>query len=105
MKSALVVAIAILAMGMPAFAQAPNSAASPGPHDPNPPLESPDLRLPSPCAPKPNLAAADISATPDLARPQPSSRLVRIDNSGDTQCSSIGVTQSAEMPGLPAPAQ
>ena len=51
MKSALVVAIALFAMGMPAFAQAPNTDTSPGPHDPNPPRESPDLRPPSPCGP------------------------------------------------------
>ena len=105
MKSALVVAIALLAMGVPAFAQAPDTDTAPGPHDPNPPRESPDLRLPSPCAPTPNLAAAGVAAKPGLAQPQTSTPLLRVENNGNTQCSASGATQSAELPGLMPPAQ
>src|ERR1700722_601738 len=105
MKSALVVAIALFAMGMPAFAQAPSTDTSPGPHDPNPPRESPDLRLPSPCAPTPNLAAAGIAAMPGVASPRPPEPVVRVDTNGDTQCSANGITQSAALPGLTSPAQ
>lgn len=104
MKPALVVALALFAMGMPAFAQAPNTDTSPGPHDPNPPRESPDLRLPSPCAPTANLAAAGIAVKPGLTQPQSSTSLVRVDTNGDTQCSA-NVTQSAALPGLTSPAQ
>ncbi len=61
MKPAYVLAIAILTVAAPALAQAP------GPHDPNPPRESPDLRLPPPCAPTPNLAADGVAAKPEPA--------------------------------------
>lgn len=102
MKRALVLAIAAYSMTATAFAQAPDPNTSPGPHDPNPPMESPDLRLPPPCAPTPNLAAASTTAKPEpaaLSTVAPGHQMLAADNPGDTQCSA-NVTQSAELPGL-----
>jgi len=101
MKQALILAIATIGLTATAFAQAPDAGTSPGPHDPNPPMNTPDLRLPPPCAPQPNLAMAGKSATPlgDRMIAPPEGRVVAA-NSGNDQCSANGVTQSA---GLPSP--
>lgn len=103
MTRALVLAIAAYSMTATAFAQAPDTDTSPGPHDPNPPMESPDLRLPSPCTPTPNLAAASTTAKPGmttLPSAPPDGQILAATTNGDTQCSATGVTQSAELPGL-----
>jgi hypothetical protein len=98
MKQALVLAIASFGWAATAFAQAPNSGVTPGPHDPNPPMNAPDLRLPPPCAPAANLAAAGAVVSPvDARAPGPQVRPV---DSTDTQCSANTMTQSAELPGL-----
>jgi hypothetical protein len=101
MKQALVLAIASLSWAAAAFAQSPNTSPSPGPHDPNPPMNAPDLRLPSPCAPSLNLAANGGSVSPVVATATPSTgRITPVDSSGNVQCSSNTLPQSAELPGL-----
>lgn len=68
MKTAFALAFASFGVTTAAFALTPpNSGASPGPQDPNPPLEAPDLRLPPPCAPRPNIAAAEHTASHPVA--------------------------------------
>ncbi|HEY3919907.1 MAG TPA: hypothetical protein VGL83_19100 [Stellaceae bacterium] len=102
MKQALVLAIATLGMTAMAFAQAPNTGTSPGPHDPNPPMETPDLRLPPPCAATPNLAAAGVAVRPDDARRAVPATGQITPADGTTQCSANGTTQSATLPGSAA---
>jgi hypothetical protein len=104
MKQALVLAIASFGMAGAAFAQAPNTGLTPGPHDPNPPVATPDLRLPPPCASRPNFAVAGAAAKPIAAQATSitGGRVTPIDDTGDTQCSANGATQSTEAPGSPA---
>jgi hypothetical protein len=105
MKQALVLTIAIFSLTATAFAQAPDADTSPGPHNPNPPMAAPDLRLPSPCAPTPSLAVAGVVANPGgIHNPAPAGQVLPIDSSG-TQCSANGITQSAELPELAPAAQ
>jgi hypothetical protein len=102
MKQALVLAIASFGWTAAAFAQSPNTSPSPGPHDPNPPMNAPDLRLPPPCASSPNLAANGGAVSPVAATATPSSggHVTPVDSSGNVQCSSDTRPQSAELPGL-----
>ncbi len=102
MKRALVLTVASFAWAATAFAQAPNTGVTPGPHDPNPPMNTPDLRLPAPCAPASTLAATGGVLSPAEARAGslPSAQVTPIDTAGDTQCSANTMTQSAELPGL-----
>ena len=102
MKRALVLTIASFGWTAAAFAQAPNTGATPGPHDPNPPMNTPDLRLPAPCAPASNLAANGAVLNPVEARAHslPNAQVRPADTSGNTQCSANTMTQSAELPGL-----
>ena len=105
MKQALVLAMATLGLTAAAFAQAPNADISPGPHNPNPPLEAPDLRLPAPCAPTSDLAAG-ATAKPAARQPAMSAtgRMTPVE-AGATQCSANGTTQSAALPEPAAPAK
>jgi hypothetical protein len=107
MKQALILAIASVGWATAAFAQAPNTGTSPGPHDPNPPLAAPDLRLPPPCAPTANFASAGLPAKNDPVdrAVAPAGRVVAVDSDSPTQCSTNGITQSAELPLLPSAAQ
>jgi hypothetical protein len=102
MKRALILTIASFGYAAAAFAQAPNTGVTPGPHDPNPPMNAPDLRLPAPCAPAATLAATGGTLSPVEARARalPSAQVTPADSSGDTQCSANTMTQSAELPGL-----
>jgi hypothetical protein len=106
MKQALVLAIATFSLTAAAYAQAPDTDISPGPHNPNPPMESPDLRLPAPCAPTANLAGASAPTKPGAikAAKPPVNQITPVDSAGDTQCSAGGVPQSAALPGLATPA-
>jgi hypothetical protein len=105
MKRALVLAVASFGWAATALAQAPNTGVTPGPHDPNPPMNTPDLRLPAPCAPASTLAAAGGVLDPGeaVARSLPSAQATPIDTAGNTQCSANTMTQSAELPGGSAP--
>ena len=106
MKQAWLLALAAAAMAVPAFAQIPDAGSSPGPHDPNPPMATPDLRLPSPCAPTPNLAAAVVPASPVTPhRSIGGGRVIAADSGNPTQCSANTVSQSAELPLSSAAAQ
>jgi hypothetical protein len=107
MKQALILAIATFGLATAAFAQAPDTGASPGPHDPNPPLAAPDLRLPPPCAPTANLASAGLPAKNDPAYRviALAGRVVAVDSGSPTQCSANSITQSAELPLSPSAAQ
>ena len=102
MKHALVLALATLGLSITlssaAFAQSPNLGTSPGPHDPNPPMNSPDLRLPPPCAPTPNLAVAGAAVEPVAVQPMPGAPASVIKTAGDTQCSANTLPQSAGLP-------
>lgn len=101
MKQALVLAIASLGWTAAAFAQSPNTSPSPGPHDPNPPMNTPDLRLPPPCASSPNLAANGGAVSPVAATATASTgHVTPVDSSGNVQCLSNTLPQSAELPGL-----
>jgi hypothetical protein len=104
MKRALVLSIASFGWTAAAFAQAPNTGVTPGPHDPNPPMNAPDLRLPAPCAPASNVASASgsgvLSPVEARARALPSAQATPVDATGDTQCSANTMTQSAQLPGL-----
>jgi len=102
MKRALILALASFGwMTAAAVAQSPNVSPSPGPHNPNPPMNVPDLRLPPPCAAAPNLAASGGVMSPAAAAPVPlpSGRVTPVD-SGNVQCSANTPTQSAALPGL-----
>jgi len=100
MKRALVLALASFGWVTAAMAQSPNLSPSPGPHDPNPPMNTPDLRLPPPCAPTPNLAATGGVMTPAAtAAPTAGNRVMPVD-SGDVKCSANTRAQTAELPGL-----
>ncbi len=98
MKRALVLALATMGLTATAFAQVPDAGTSPGPHDPNPPLNTPDLQLPPPCAPLRNLAMAGKSATPIGARTIAEPQARRVAANGGDQCSANSVTQSAAAP-------
>jgi hypothetical protein len=100
MKRALVIALASFGWVTAASAQAPNATPSTGPHDPNPPMNAPDLRLPPPCAPAPNLAATGgvMSPATVTATPSTGGRLTPVDSG--TQCSANTLPQSAALPGL-----
>ena len=101
MKRALVLALASIGWVTAAAAQSPNMSPSPGPHDPNPPMNTPDLRLPPPCAPTPNLAATGgLMSPPATAAPATGSRLMPVDSNGDVKCSANTAAQSAALPGL-----
>ncbi|HWE72401.1 MAG TPA: hypothetical protein VG328_04520 [Stellaceae bacterium] len=102
MKRALVLTIASFGWTVAAFAQAPNTGVTPGPHNPNPPMNAPDLRLPAPCAPASTLAATGgvLSPVEARARALPSAQVTPIETAGGTQCSANTITQSAELPGL-----
>jgi hypothetical protein len=102
MKRALILTIASFGWAAAAFGQAPNSAVTPGPHDPNPPTNAPDLRLPAPCGPAATLAATDgvLSPVDARARALPNPQVTPVDTTGGTQCSANTMTQSAELPGL-----
>lgn len=105
MKQPLVIALASFGLATAAFAQAPNAGTSPGPHDPNPPMATPDLQLPPPCTTAADLAAAaKHGATPGGAV-SATGQVIPIDGAGDTQCSANAITQSAELPGLAPGAQ
>lgn len=106
MKQALILAMATFGLTAAAFAQSPNADSSPGPHNPNPPMEAPDLRLPAPCAPTPDLAAAWAAAKPAAGQRAISAtgRMTPVE-AGATQCSANGTTQSAALPEPAAPAQ
>jgi len=103
MKRALILALLGFGWVTAAAAQSPNTTSSPGPHDPNPPMNAPDLRLPPPCAPAANLAATGGVMSPAAATAAPAAggRITPVDTSnGNTQCSSNTAPQSAELPGL-----
>ena len=104
MKHALVLALATMSLSItlglspPAFAQSPNLSTSPGPHDPAPPMNSPDLRLPPPCAPTPNLAVAGAAVKPVAVQPTPGAPASVVKTAGDTQCSANTLPQSSALP-------
>ena len=101
MKRALILALASIGWVTAVAAQSPNASPSPGPHDPNPPMNAPDLRLPPPCAQTPNLAATDGVMSPAAAAtPAMGNRLTPVDSSGDVKCSANTRAQSAALPGL-----
>jgi hypothetical protein len=100
MKRGLIIALASFGWVTAAVAQSPNTSPPPGPHDPNPPMNAPDLRLPPPCAPAPNLAAAGGVMAPATAMPLRGSRVTSVDSSGNVQCSANTRAQSAALPGL-----
>jgi len=104
MKQALVLVVASFAMAASAAAQVPTTNPTPGPHDPNPPTNAPDLRLPPPCAPTPNLAANGGVVRPVATQPKPGSGATPIDSDSTIQCSANTAAQSAELPGLISPA-
>lgn len=71
-----------LSLGSIALAQ--NAGGSSGPHDPNPPVNAPDLRLAPPCAPGPHIAEAPIDPAHGV---QPSSAMMPAGTQhADTQC-------------------
>jgi hypothetical protein len=98
MKRALVLAMMSIGWVTAAVAQSPYTSPSPGPHDPNPPMNAPDLRLPPPCAPAPNLASTGGIMSPATATPTTSGGVTPVDSSGNLKCSAN--TQSATLPGL-----
>jgi hypothetical protein len=102
MKQAVVLALATFGMAATAFAQAPSTGTTPGPHDPNPPMATPDLRLPPPCAPTPNVAMNGASARPVAApaKGPTAGGITAADATGQTLCSANTLTQSAAAPGL-----
>ena len=101
MKRALVLALASIGWVTAAVAQSPNTSPSPGPHDPNPAMNTPDLRLPPPCAPTPNLAATGgLMSPPAAAAPAAGSRLTAADSNGEVKCSANTGAQSAALPDL-----
>jgi hypothetical protein len=101
MKRALILALASFGWMTAAMAQSPNMTASPGPHDPNPPMNTPDLRLPPPCAPASNLAGAGGVMSPAAATAAPErGRRVLPADSTNVQCSANTRAQTAELPGL-----
>lgn len=102
MKRALILALASFGWVTAAVAQSPNANPSPGPHNPNPPMNAPDLRLPPPCAPNPNLAATGGVMSPAAATATPSTagRVTPVDSNGNVQCSANTPAQSAALPGL-----
>ncbi len=106
MKRAFVLAIASFAIAASAAAQVPTTSPTPGPHDPNPPMNAPDLRLPPPCAPTPSLAANGGVVRPVATQPQPAIGAAARSVDGDSaiQCSASTAAQSAELPGLISPA-
>ena len=105
MKPAFVLAIASFAIAASAAAQAPTTSSTPGPHDPNPPMNAPDLRLPPPCAPTPNLAANGGAVRPVATQPKRvAAGAGPIDSDSTIQCSANAAVQSAELPGLISPA-
>jgi len=107
MKQAFIVALVTFGMAASAFAQAPSAGPTPGPHDPNPPMATPDLRLPPPCAPRPNVAMNGASLQPAAAAGGAGTRsgIQAADASGQTICSDNTLTQSATLPGLLPQAQ
>ena len=106
MKQAFLLAIASFAIAASGAAQVPTTGLTPGPHDPNPPMNTPDLRLPPPCAPTPNLAADGGVARPVATQPSSATGAGArpIDSDSTTQCSANTAAQSAELPGLISPA-
>ena len=102
MKRALILALVSFGWVTAAMAQSPNMSSSPGPHDPNPPMNAPDLRLPPPCAPNPNLAATGGVMAPvaAAATPSTSARITPVDSGANVQCSANTPAQTAELPGL-----
>ena len=104
MKQALILAAASLVLAASAAAQVPTTSPTPGPHDPNPPTNAPDLRLPPPCAPAANLAANGGVVQPVTTSPGPiiGAGATAVDTT--IQCSANTATQSAELPGLISPA-
>ena len=102
MTRALVLALMSLGWMTAAMAQSPNTSPSPGPHNPDPPMNAPDLRLPPPCAPAPNLAATGgvMSPAASMATPLPGDRVTPVDSSSNLQCSANTRAQSAALPGL-----
>jgi hypothetical protein len=102
MKQALVLAIASFGLVAAASAQPPTATPTPGPHDPNPPMETPDLRLPPPCAPTTNLATGRIVVKPVATKAEPISgnRITPVDSSdGNTRCATNTAPQRADLPG------
>lgn len=100
MKRALILALVSFGWVTAAVAQSPNMEPSPGPHDPNPPMNAPDLRLPPPCAPAPNLAATGGAMSPAATTPVPGGRVTPVDSSNNVKCSANTPAQSAQLPGL-----
>jgi hypothetical protein len=102
MKRALILTIASFGWVTAAIAQSPNTSPSPGPHDPNPPMNTPDLRLPPPCAPAPNLAANGGVMSPAAATAAPATGggIMPVESSSNLQCSANTRSQTAELPGL-----
>lgn len=100
MKRALILALVSFGWVTAAVAQSPNTQPSPGPHNPNPPMNAPDLRLPPPCAPTPNLAASGGVMAPAAATPITGSRITPVDTSNNLKCSANTPAQSAALPGL-----
>jgi hypothetical protein len=101
MKRALILALASFGWMTAAMAQSPNMSASPGPYDPNPPMNTPDLRLPPPCAPASNLAASGGVMSPAAATAMPvRGRQAMPVDSNNVQCSANTRAQTAELPGL-----
>jgi hypothetical protein len=101
MKRALILALASFGWATAAMAQSPNTIVSPGPHDPNPPMNTPDLRLPPPCAPNPNFAATGGVMSPAAtATPAAGSLVTPVEAANNIQCSANARPQTTELPGL-----
>ncbi len=100
MKHALLVGIFTLGLTTGAIAQSPTDSGPSGPHDPNPPMNAPDLRLP-PCgggAPDgTQIATNTTSALPPSGTSQG-------DRVADTECASNSNAAPTTSPAETAPA-
>jgi hypothetical protein len=101
-RAFFVVSLLTLGLSSGAFAQSPNDSGPSGPHDPNPPMNAPDLRLPPPCGSAPNgtqVAAGTSAATLASAQSVPPQG----NRVADTECAASGTaTTTAPSPAHPS---
>jgi hypothetical protein len=91
MKQALIIGLMAFGIATSAYAQGPNGPGSSGPHDPNPPASSPDLKLPAPCGAETHVAQENAAGPiggsgsdhPGAATPE--------DRLADTECAKNGL--------------
>ncbi len=93
MRKALVLGAALIALSTAVFAQPPNDSSLPGPQNPNPPANAPDLRLPPPCSPAPNIAEAGGGVQPAAVHaPALDKQTSAAERLRDTECAANGTT-------------